>query len=174
MMKRRLTANICGIALAALMALSGTLQAAPAWVWLDDAGRQVFSDMPPPASVPNHRIIRQPAPAPATGTRNLVNPAAESGGVEAPRPATTPPAAAAPGGNVVIVENDEQMRAVERQNAQIRADNCRRAQEALATLQRPGRLATINESGQRVNMTDGMRRTEVERAQQIIRDNCTP
>lgn len=174
MSKKPFTTISGGFVLAALMAVSATLQAATPWVWLDDAGRQVFSDMPPPASVPDHRIIRQPAAPSSAGSRNLANPASASGAPEPASPATTPPAASAPGGNVVFVENDEQMRAVERQNAQIRADNCRRAQEALATLQRPGRLATLNESGQRINMTDGMRRAEVERAQQMMRDNCAP
>lgn len=172
MKTNRLFIDMHGLVLAGLMALAGTVQATTPWVWLDDAGRQVFSDMPPPASVPNNRIIRQPAPPNAPMTRNGIPQSVEGGGTETAQPAANAPATPAPAGNVVFVENDEQMRAVERQNAQIRADNCRRAQEALATLQRPGRLATLNESGQRVNMTDGMRRAETERAQQMIRDNC--
>jgi len=166
---------LCAVALAGL---SLGASATKGWVWLDDAGRQVFSDMPPPASVPNNRIIRQPAQPPAARPGGT--------GVETPANASTPAAptaarqggaaasgsAAAPNGNVVLVETDEQLRAVEKQNAEIRADNCRRAQEALATLQRSGRLATINDKGQRVMMDANMRKTEMERAETMIRDNC--
>jgi hypothetical protein len=161
----------------ALAGLSLGASATKGWVWLDDAGRQVFSDMPPPASVPNNRIIRQPAQPPVARPNG-----ADAGVASASTPAT--PAAARPGsaaasgsatapnGNVVLVETDEQLRAVEKQNAEIRADNCRRAQEALATLQRSGRLATINDKGQRVMMDANMRKTEIERAESMIRDNC--
>ena len=43
------------------------------WRWLDSQGRQVFSDLPPPASVPEPRILQRPgpdlpAPAPAPGS----------------------------------------------------------------------------------------------------------
>lgn len=162
------------MALASLIALSWPLQAATPWVWLDDSGRQVFSDMPPPASVPNNRIIRQPAPPSAPSARNPIGSPDQASGAESSRAAPATPQVPAQSGNTVLVENEEQLRAVERRNAEIRADNCRRAQEALATLQRPGRLATLNEAGQRVNMTDGMRRAEVERAQQMIRENCSP
>ncbi|TNF62372.1 MAG: DUF4124 domain-containing protein, partial [Burkholderiales bacterium] len=53
-----------------LLAVSMTLATGWAhaqWQWVDDAGRKVFSDTPPPATVPERNVLRRPhaRPAPA-------------------------------------------------------------------------------------------------------------
>lgn len=49
------------LAVVALAALAGSVSAAGAqWVWKNEKGRKVFSDMPPPSSVPQSRIIKSP------------------------------------------------------------------------------------------------------------------
>lgn len=163
-----------GAAALLMMGLSWAVMAAPPWIWIDEAGRRVFSDLPPPASVPDHRIVRQPvAPpqAPAIASPGPSGTAQEAPAVEGANSAPNSPVTP---GTTVTVENEQQRRAVEQRNAEIRADNCRRAQESLAMLQRPGPLATVNERGQQVIMTDSVRRAETARAQTIIRENCAP
>lgn len=152
----------------ALMCVAWGASASTAWVWLDETGRQVYSDLPPPPSVPNSRIVRQPSPPP--NPRVMMPEPAQAAGAAG---AAAGDAAGKPApGNVVLVENEEQLRAMEKQNAQIRASNCRQAQQALSVLQRPGRLATLNEQGQRVNMTESMRKAETSRAQTLVKENC--
>lgn len=105
------------------------------WVWLDDNGRRVLSDRPPPASVPPQHILQRPAPA--------VTPPADT----PTRPAPTTP-------------------------AEIRADNCQRAQASLAVLKGPHTLLMPDEQGRPVPMDEAMKRAERARLRQIIRDNC--
>lgn len=174
MMKVTLKTRWSHAAAVVLMGLSWAVMAAPPWVWTDEAGRRVFSDLPPPASVPDHRIIRQPtAPSPLPANRPPASNGTASQGPATAEAATAVNSPVTPG-TVVTVENEQQLRAVEQRNAEIRAENCRRAQESLALLQRPGPLATVNERGQQVIMTDTVRRAETARAQAIIRENCTP
>lgn len=55
------------IAVAAGLLLTGLAGAAHAqYVWLDEKGRKQYSDMPPPASVPDSRIVKHPGMRPRT------------------------------------------------------------------------------------------------------------
>ena len=160
------------VAFATGLLLASAVQAAgPTWVWLDENGRRVASDMPPPATVPDQRILRRPhaspVPSPALGAAPEGTPAAAPA-----QPA--PPVAGAAGTSRLT---DEQLRQqVEQRNAQIRADNCQRARASLETLQAGASqpLYMVNEQGQRVTMDEAMRRAESVRLRQIVRDNCAP
>lgn len=168
----------------ALLAVVGWLAptwsaAAPLWVWKDDAGRPVYSDLPPPAQVPNARIVRQPGPAgaspaaaepdrPAPPVAAVPTPAATGAPTAVPKPGPADAAAAAEDKR----KAEEAQRATARRNADIRADNCKRAQASRATLQTGGRLATVDEQGRRVIMDEAMRNAEQSRLDQIIADNC--
>ncbi len=156
------------------LGVSSVAAAAPGWVWLDDRGQKVFSDLPPPANVPNQKILRQPGAAPAS-------PAVDTEGkpAAAPSPQAKPapaPAAGAPAQTdeqrQTQAKEDAQRKSIERRNAEIRADNCARARESLATLSGGGRLVTTNEQGQRVIMDPAMRNAERAKVEQIIADNC--
>ncbi|MDO8274283.1 MAG: DUF4124 domain-containing protein [Serpentinimonas sp.] len=152
--------------------LAAAAQAAPTWVWLDENGRRVASDMPPPATVPDQRILRRPAASVSTAapTASPAAPAAPAATATPPRPA---PATGAAAGRLT----DEQLRQqVEQRNAQIRADNCQRARASLESLQAGASqpLYMVNEQGQRVTLDEAMKRAETVRLRQIVRDNCTP
>lgn len=165
-----------GLGLAAATTLLAAA-AAPAWVWQDDAGRKVYSDLPPPTSVPERLILQKPSerapepPAPPAG--------AVSGATVA---APAPPTPSAPGlpkdpaleKRRLEAEAAEQakQRAIDKRNAQIRADNCDRARSARATIESGARLATTNADGQRVVMDAAMREAELQRLQAIIDESC--
>lgn len=160
--------------LGALLALaaSSVVGAAPGWVWLDDSGQKVFSDLPPPANVPNQKILRQPGATPAsTALETESKPTAAPSPQAKPAPAPTAPAQTEEQRKTQAKE-DAQRKSIERRNAEIRADNCARARESLATLSGGGRLATTNEQGQRVIMDTAMRNAERAKVEQIIADNC--
>ena len=49
------------------------------YVWLNDKGVKQYSDMPPPAAVPNQRILKSPGPATRAYT-NTQGPASAGSG----------------------------------------------------------------------------------------------
>jgi hypothetical protein len=163
------------------------------WIWQDSAGQRVISDMPPPAEVPDKNILRRPGPArPAPAPAATATPTAPAQGTPAEPSANTPAAPGTPGApsiqNTSATETpksaapapdspeakkaEQERQAIEKRNAQIMADNCQRARDSAATLQSNRRLAMVNEKGQNVVMDEAMRKAEMARLQQIIKDNC--
>jgi len=170
---RKLSLGLAACALGLLLA--SAVQAAPTWVWLDENGRRVASDMPPPATVPDQRILRRPA-APASASAAAPS-AAPAPATAASTPAATPPRPAPAAGAAAGRLTDAQLRQqVEQRNATIRADNCQRARASLESLQAGASqpLYMVNAQGQRVTMDAAMKRAESARLRQIVRDNCTP
>lgn len=159
--------------LLALVCASSPGWAAGLWVWKDDSGRKVFSDTPPPAHVPNGHILQQPnepspqlGPSPELPVRQAAEPTKPT---VQPKPA---PQTAASQTAEAPRQSEEAQRATERRNAEIRADNCQRAQASLVTVKAGGRLATVNADGQRIIMDPAMRNAEQARLEQIVADNC--
>jgi len=144
------------------------------WRWTDKDGRQVFSDTPPPASIPEQNVIQRgnlPAPRPA----QAVAPAAPAAnGNAAPMPQAQAP---------VDKELDEKVRkaaeaekaqkeAEERKVAEAKADNCNRARESKATYDSGIRVARVNAQGEREIIDDAARASETRRLQSIIDSDC--
>lgn len=150
---------------------------AQAWQWTDESGRKVYSDRPPPPSVPDRQITKRPdtpvpPSAPATPS-TPANPTVASGGTTTPAIANTD--AELEKRKKAAEQNDAaRQKLIEQQNAKIRADNCRRAKSAKATLESGVRLSTTNPKGERVFVDDGMRADEARRLNQIIQSNCGP
>ncbi|MDP2263785.1 MAG: DUF4124 domain-containing protein [Hydrogenophaga sp.] len=141
------------------------------WQWVDATGRKVFSDTPPPASVPDKQILKRP------GMRNPAPVAAA--------PATTETAPAAPR----LPARDEQLearkkqaeeaeqakkKAEEERQAKARQENCERAKRAKATMDSGVRIATTNAKGEREIMDDKSRAQENQRIDEIMRADCSP
>ncbi len=133
------------------------------WRWLDSQGRQVFSDLPPPASVPEPRILQRPGP-------------------DLPAPAPAPGSTAAGGSPRASAANPEQGQTADsaaepplyQRNAAALRENCRRARSTLATLASGLRLYRLDDKGEQVLMDDAMREQETRQARQAERDNCEP
>lgn len=158
--------------LTAIVLLAISQLAFAQWQWVDNTGRKVFSDTPPPAGIPDKNVLQRPGPrAPAA-------PVTESGEAAAAAPAAPKPPA-----------KDEQLEAKKRQAeaaeeakkkaeeariAQLRADNCQRAQRAKATLDSGVRIATTNAKGEREIMDDTARAAETRRLNDIMRNDCGP
>ncbi|MBS3910436.1 MAG: DUF4124 domain-containing protein [Hydrogenophaga sp.] len=156
-----LTAFACGAALAQ-------------WQWVDATGRKVFSDTPPPASVPDKNILKRPGSrTPALST------AAPPSGTEA--------AATSTGAAPKLTGRDEQLealkkqaelidqgkkKAVEEHQTKTRAENCDRAKRAKTTLDSGIRIATTNARGEREIMDDTGRAAEAKRLDEVIRSEC--
>lgn len=146
------------------------------WQWVDATGRKVFSDTPPPASVPDKDVLKRPSlrtPAlTAVATPTPTGAAASTNTVAAPK----------------LSGRDEQLearkkqaeeaelakkKAEEERQAKARADNCERAKRAKATIDSGIRIATTNTQGEREIMDDTARAAEARRLDELIRSDCS-
>lgn len=162
--------------LTASLLLSASAWAAGSWQWIDEHGRKVFSDRPPPTSVPLQKIVKQPDLAPsAPQTMQPVDTAAQARPGATPS-TDTPPKSDDTTGASKPRESDraEQARRqeLEQRNAALRAENCQRAQTSMSTLQSGVRLMTSNAQGEPVVMDDSQREQEYLRLQRALVDNC--
>lgn len=160
------------------MACALPLSASAQWQWVDNAGKKVFSDQPPPLDVPEKNVLRRPGGASAQ--RASVAPAAapaEPGAAAATAPALGPK----PTG--VDKELEEKTRkaeeaekakqAAEKQKiAQAKAENCTRAKQGKATFDSGIRVARVNAQGEREIMDDKARAGEAQRLQSVIDADC--
>ena len=108
-------------------------------------------------------------------------PAAAGGGVAAPGVAASAPAAARPAPvdkelearkRAAEAEKAAKAKAEEQRNAAVRAENCKRARQHLATMDSGQRVARINEKGEREVLDDETRAAESRRARDIIASEC--
>lgn len=147
------------------------------WQWTDAQGRKVYSDLPPPVSVPADRIVKQPGPAkaaaqaapPAAGPAAASPPALRGNGIDAELQAKK---------NAEEAEKAKreqaQTDAQEKKQAQARQDNCTRAKAAQTALTDGRLIAHTNAQGERVFMDDAARAAERQRAQNAITSDCGP
>jgi hypothetical protein len=136
------------------------------WKWKDAAGRTQYSDLPPPASVPDSAIIARPSGA----TR--ARPAA-------PAAAAKPTIAAAPKDPQLEARRrelkeaeDAKKRAEQEQTNRQREENCGRARSYAKTLEDGVRVARTNDKGEREFLDDKQRAQELSRAKQVIASDC--
>jgi hypothetical protein len=139
------------------------------WAWRDANGTVQYSDTPPPSSVPQHRIVKQPGIAadatPAVDTTRASSPAESEAGTPS-----------------WVEQNAEFMRRREqrleqekkakeqKQAAAEKKKNCAQARENLRLLEtgRPIRQAAAN--GGMEHMSDGQRAAEVKRMRDYLKD----
>ncbi len=137
------------------------------WLWLDEAGRRVYSDQHPPPAVPAARILRQPG---------VAAPALWTASAPAPAPASTPPAAAratrAASAPPPVIPGEEALRSVQAENARLREAHCARLRDAWVTLESGVRLARTLPNGEREVLDDAARAAERQRLQGLLASDC--
>jgi len=148
------------------------------WKWKDANGKLQYSDLPPPANVPEKDVLQRP-PGQRVTVVQVISPASAAA-------AAASSAAAASAAAASQALQDQQARAKreqeqqaaarnkaeqERQN-QVRADNCRRAQEQLRLIDYGTRLTSLNDKGEQVVLDDQQRASERARAQEIANKDC--
>jgi len=169
-----------GIGLIALACLASAGGAWAQWQWKDASGRRIFSDTPPPVSVPEKDILQRPrgsAPAPsATAQSEPVAPATASPA----KPGTAP----APAADAKLEERKQQLdkaeadkrkaeqKAAEEAQAKARAVNCENARRTKAAVESGVRLSTSNAQGEREFLDDAQRARELNRAREVIGSEC--
>ena len=158
------------VALACVLPLSAMAQ----WQWIDKSGRRVFSDQAPPPDIPAKSIIN--------GPKGRAIPAPEPDAAAAP---AAPDATAGTAPRLAGRDKDleakkklaeaaeaEKRKVAEREFAEAKADSCKRARTAKATLDSGIRLSQVNASGEREILDDNQRASEAGRLQGIIARDC--
>lgn len=144
-----------------------SLAAQAQWQWVDNAGRKVFSDQPPPQDIPLKNIVKQPGKSAAAS-------------VAAPSPAAS---AAVP-----QLSNDDKELLAKKKKAEseamarikeeadslnkIKATNCEKAKANQALLDSGVRMAVINAKGEREFLDDAARAAEQRRIRTVMEANC--
>lgn len=162
------------------LGLALPLVAGAQWQWVEQNGRKVFSDRPPPADVPAANILKRPASAKPPPTATTDAPAAGPGSPAA--------AATAAVGNVPTLSGKEKeledkkkkaeaeelakKQAEDQKLAKARAENCERAKKAKAALDSGVRLARTGADGQREILDDAARQVENARIDSLISKEC--
>ena len=164
------------IALLALVCCA-PLAASAQWQWLDNSGRKVFSDQPPPSDIAPNRILK--APAGRAGAAAMAVPVAA--------PVTTAPATATAANLPKPTGKDKELEAKKKEKdaaeaakkkaeedkvAAMRADNCARAKSGKATFDSGVRVARTNAKGEREIMDDAARAAEMKHLNEIIARDC--
>lgn len=176
-----------------LLALCGTLAstAHAQWQWLDDGGRKVFSDRPPPPSIPSQNVLLKPAGAgvvqtvPSVAASNATsteaNAAADGSNAEKSTKEAVTDRSKRAGIDPELEEKKATLDAEEERKKQEqekkvavqRKENCDRAKHARNTMQSGQMISHTNAKGERGFMSEVTRQQELSRFNQTIASDCS-
>lgn len=155
-----------------LALLAGLAWLAPAhaqWKWRDAGGQTHVSDLPPPRDIPDKDVLQRPEvtvrrPAPAVASASAASSPATA------RASVDPELEQ----RKRFAEQDQAKRVAsdERKAAEVRKENCRRAQEQVALMDSGMRVVRVKPDGEREYLDDAQRASETQRARQAIDTNC--
>lgn len=158
----------------ALAALHLPLPVSAQWIWLDDAGRKVFSDQAPPTVVPDNRILKRQGQAARTDVPT--NTSAEAKAESKPESNRSESNELERKAQVLKEQNDAQLKAQaaiqKAKDDEIIAENCQRAQRSQASLQSGARQRTTNAQGEYEIMSDAAREAELQRIAAYMQTYC--
>lgn len=163
-----------------VLLMIGIVPAAMAqWKWRDASGKVQYSDLPPPQGTPEKDILQRP---PASRRDVVVRPVVAGGPVtgiaaaSAPASAPRTPGRAEPEQDArkkaADAENAKRQKEDERKQAELRAENCRRATTQLKLLEDGVRLTRRNEAGENIPLDDRMRAEEIRNTRAVIAVDC--
>jgi hypothetical protein len=152
------------------LVLAASSAAFAQYSWVGPDGHRVFSDHPPPNDVPEKNVLTRPG---------------KGGGVfseptEGEAPAASAASSAQAGVDKSLEEKkkqaDAEQAAKEKAEADrvaaAKADNCKRATKAKATLDTGMRVRRVNSKGESEVMNDDQRAAETARLQKVIAEDC--
>lgn len=152
---------LLGILLAASAAASAQL-----YRWVDKDGRVHYTATPPPPGATKSRTIETRSAPPAAGGESAAKDDARKG------PLTPAEQEQAFRKRQLEAQKAAEKAALEGQQEETRLANCRRAREALATLESGQRVARTDPQGERYYLDDAARAREVDAARQSVQNWC--
>lgn len=164
-------------------ALTCSMPAAAQWAWRDAAGKMVYSDQPPPKSIPARDIVRQPAAPPASRQRAGADtqgefPAEAKAKAEPSRPPAPPAAPTVAEREIESKRRQQQLAEAEKKAADEEArqaqsaENCERLRAYQRALEGGHRVARVNAAGEKEILGDAQRAAEMERTRSQIEQQC--
>jgi Domain of unknown function (DUF4124) len=183
-------ASILRILGLALLVASLSPLAQAQWSWKDKSGNRVFSDQPPPSSIPDKDILKRPAGARAANTSAApaapqitatLDPAATAKPPQGAASAAATGASGAKAGADPELEKRKKAeeaaqaakkKAEEEKIAAARKENCERARKGKADFDSGRRIGTTNAKGETEFISDAARAQETKRLQEIISSDC--
>jgi hypothetical protein len=133
--------------------LAGT--AGAQYKWVDKNGKVQYGDTPPPGV--NASTVRPPSPSAAADKAPLTN--AEKDADFRKRQ--------------MDGDAERQKQAQSEQEAKVKRENCAQAKEAVRTLEAGGRVARVDEKGERYFLDDAQIAQEAARARQAAQQWCS-
>ena len=161
---------IVSAVLAAASALAQTVPPPTAWKWRDASGQINVSDLPPPTTIPPKDILERP-PVERKVAASAPTAAASVSGLQAISTPRTDPELEARRKRAQDEQTAQQRQQQER-DAAVRADNCVRAQAALALLSDGQRVSRSNAQGEREVLDDKARADELQRIRGVVASDC--
>ncbi len=177
-----------------LFALVCVLPAVAQYQWIDANGRKVYSDQPPPVTVPAKKVVQQPRNTPIPANLETIKPADTATQVDAKSDSkvdgktenensiAAPTAKKDPNAGKdkqleakkKAAEEAEiaKIKAENEKRATARADNCERAKRAKMSLDSGIRTTITNSKGEREFIDDAARMVETKRIEGIIAADC--
>ena len=168
-----------GLAIAtAIFSLWLCASASAQYIWLDKNNVKVYSDQPPPSSIPNNRILKSPRNQPAQNIRETMTGSAAQG-----TDSTTDTSASKKQAPMTTAEKNadfnkrkmeqaekDQKADEEKKRADAKAQNCERAKEYQRTLNSGQRIARSGQSGEREYISDEDREKESRTVQEALKE----
>jgi hypothetical protein len=156
--------------IAALAALSMASTAFAQYIWLNERGVKQYSDMPPPASVPQSRILKQPGGiSPATAQKDAAVAETVENSPEKDKAPMTIAEKNADFQKRRAEQAEKEKKAQEQaKDAAAKAKNCERASEYHQVLASRQRVVRTDKNGERSFMTDEQRERELREAKSIL------
>lgn len=141
------------------------------WVWLDEHGVKQYTDIAPPANVPQNHILKQPrGTAPAAKSDAPEDKPADAA-TDTKGPMTTADKEADYKKRKLDQAEKDKKAAEKAKHEQENAENCARTKAYLGSLNSGQRISTTESNGDRGFMTDDDRAKETARAQEML-DSC--
>ena len=134
--------------------IATTAQAGKIYKWTDASGAVHYTQTPPPDKHVQEMNVKVDEPKPDTADKSK----------DAKQKQTE--------NKAVNKEQAEQKAAIEKKNAEITQENCKRANQRLRTISAGGRMYDINDKGERVYWDDAKRDSELSDAQQSVDKWC--
>jgi hypothetical protein len=159
----------------ALLTMSLPASAVAQYVWLDEKGGKHYSDVPPPTSIPNNRILKAPGAAHlATAKTAEVSATPQSDEEASITKATvkTPKTVAEKNADFIKRKTEqaekEKKAADEAKRLADKAKSCERTREYQRVLDSGQRIAQTDKYGERAIMNDEQRAQELREAKQML------
>jgi len=147
------------------------------WIWLDQSGRKVFSDRPPPSDIQETNVLKRPAYVAKQSPHDMGGTSDDADTQQAPvKTGATQTTAAdkefAARKKQAAAAELARAQAIREQNEKIKVENCASARQALMDFSSDGRLTHIKPNGEREFLTEAQIASERQRAQKAVDSSC--